>query len=313
MEYTITEASKELQSMNITGNVIMPAWYKTITRENGKAHANAILLLADIVYWYRPAEVRDENTGFLLGYKSRIRGNSLQRSYAQIGEMLGLTKSESRSALDTLRRIGVVSTYTETVTVKNMKLPNCMFIDLHVNVLKSISHVANEPCATDSTPSVIDSTPSDPSDTPSYCQSQTITENTTKISCSNSSSKPTDSTQNVFALFQDNGFGLLSPTIADMITGMESDYGSKWVEEAMIIAIKANSRNIRYVEGILKQWKAKGKSDKPQSKDNNHGKISGPDNTPQKYAGKKVDLAAIRAAQKKRGSKSPATEARKAA
>ena len=41
-------------SINISGNIIPAVWYRTITKENGKPYLLAIVILADIVYWYRP-------------------------------------------------------------------------------------------------------------------------------------------------------------------------------------------------------------------------------------------------------------------
>ena len=49
-------------TLNITGNVIPEAWYHTIVNEKGKVNCLAIHILADIVYWYRPTENRDETT-----------------------------------------------------------------------------------------------------------------------------------------------------------------------------------------------------------------------------------------------------------
>lgn len=42
-------------SINISGNIIPAVWYRTITKENGKPYLLAIVILADIVYWYRPS------------------------------------------------------------------------------------------------------------------------------------------------------------------------------------------------------------------------------------------------------------------
>lgn len=53
--------------LNISGNVIPQIWYKTITKTTGKPYLLAITLLADIVYWYRPKEVRDEASGQIVG------------------------------------------------------------------------------------------------------------------------------------------------------------------------------------------------------------------------------------------------------
>ena len=50
-------------AINISGNIIPAIWYRTITKENGKPYLLAIVILADIVYWYRPSEVRDQGNG----------------------------------------------------------------------------------------------------------------------------------------------------------------------------------------------------------------------------------------------------------
>ena len=51
--------------LQFTGNVIPAAWYRTIIRDNGKPNLTAIIILSDVVYWYRPVEIRDELTGQL--------------------------------------------------------------------------------------------------------------------------------------------------------------------------------------------------------------------------------------------------------
>ena len=69
--------------MNISGNVISQIWYSTITRPNGKPYLLAITLLSDIVYWYRPAEERDEQSGRVIGWKKRFKGDLLQKTLTE--------------------------------------------------------------------------------------------------------------------------------------------------------------------------------------------------------------------------------------
>ena len=52
-----------IATMAISGNVIPATWYKTITTASGKADLAAINILSDVLYWYRPSEIRDESTG----------------------------------------------------------------------------------------------------------------------------------------------------------------------------------------------------------------------------------------------------------
>lgn len=60
------------------------------------------------------------------------------------------------------------------------------------------------------------------------------------------------------AVFQkyESEFGALTPMIADAIQDACKTYPAEWVPEAMEIAVKANKRSWKYVEGILKNCKA---------------------------------------------------------
>lgn len=60
-----------MSRINITGNIIPAAWYKTIRKSTGKPYLNAIVILSDIVYWYRAAEIRDEGSGQFIGFRKR--------------------------------------------------------------------------------------------------------------------------------------------------------------------------------------------------------------------------------------------------
>ena len=50
----------EVGRINISGNIIPMVWFQAIRYPNGKPNVNAIIILADIVYWYRPTEIRDD-------------------------------------------------------------------------------------------------------------------------------------------------------------------------------------------------------------------------------------------------------------
>ena len=69
---TGNEIVDENAKLNISGNIIPQVWYRTIIRESGKPNLTAIIILADIVYWYKPTEIRDEGTGQVIGGKKEI-------------------------------------------------------------------------------------------------------------------------------------------------------------------------------------------------------------------------------------------------
>lgn len=87
-------------------------------------------------------------------------------------------------------------------------------------------------------------------------------------------------------LFEELGFGSISPITAEDIKLLEKEYTETWVIEALKEANAAGVRNLKYVIGILKNWKSKGfKAEKPQNKQQNkYSKTSGFNNfEPREY------------------------------
>lgn len=63
----------------------------------------------------------------------------------------------------------------------------------------------------------------------------------------------------IVGAYEQNGFGTLSSVSSGMIIDLVETYSSEWVLDAMKESVKYNARNLKYVESILKGWKAKGK------------------------------------------------------
>jgi DnaD/phage-associated family protein len=58
-------------------------------------------------------------------------------------------------------------------------------------------------------------------------------------------------------------FGVLSPTIADSLSDLLNEYkSSRMILDAFTESVKANKRTLRYVEGVLRNWRAEGKQGK---------------------------------------------------
>lgn len=74
----------------------------------------------------------------------------------------------------------------------------------------------------------------------------------------------------VFAIYE-REMGVITPMIADAIEDACKVYSPEWVTEAMGIAVKANKRNWKYVEGILKNCKAKGVRPSLNTKEKTNG------------------------------------------
>lgn len=138
----------ENAKLNISGNIIPQAWYRTILRESGKPNLTAIIILADIVYWYKPMEIRDEVTGQVVGVKKRFKSDLLQRSYQQISEQFGISKKEATNAVIFLEKLGVVRRVFRTVTMNGLVINNVLYLELVVCRLRELTYPEAEDSGT---------------------------------------------------------------------------------------------------------------------------------------------------------------------
>ena len=123
-------------SINISGNIIPAIWYKTITKENEKPYLLAIVSLADIVYWYRPSEVRDQGTGHILGWKKKFSEDILRQSYQYHADLFGESKKTVKTAMDKLKRLQVIRREFRTVSYGDgLVCNNVMYVELKPDML----------------------------------------------------------------------------------------------------------------------------------------------------------------------------------
>lgn len=130
----------ENAELAISGNVIPQTWYRTIVRESGKPNLTAIVILADIVYWYKPAELRDENTGQVVAVKKKFKADLLQRSYQQISMQFGISKKEASNAIIFLEKLGVVKRVFRTVNINGLVINNVLYLELDVQRLRQLTY-----------------------------------------------------------------------------------------------------------------------------------------------------------------------------
>lgn len=126
-------------TVQITGNIISLEWFKHLRLKNGKTDNIAIVILSDIVYWYRPIEVRDEKTGALIGYRKKFAADKLQREYDGFADLYGYTKDQARDALKRLESIGLIDLELRHPVIDGVKYGNLLYIGLNVDKLIAIS------------------------------------------------------------------------------------------------------------------------------------------------------------------------------
>lgn len=138
--YAPTLEVMAIGQINISGNVTPANWWKHIRLPSGRPDATAIALLSEIVYWYRPTEVRDEHTGALLGYRKRFQGDKLQRSYQAFAEQFGFGKRETADALKRLRDAGFITLDLRTVEMLDgVKCSNILFVGINPQAVAAIT------------------------------------------------------------------------------------------------------------------------------------------------------------------------------
>lgn len=134
----LPHAVAQMQELHLTGNIIPPNWYRTMTYRTKRGtypHVLAINVLADICYWYRPREVRDERTGQVKRYEKRFKSARLQRSYKQICDMFGCSEPQAREVVAFLEARSLVD--KEYLHSKGGRNNWNMYLQPNVHVLKA--------------------------------------------------------------------------------------------------------------------------------------------------------------------------------
>jgi hypothetical protein len=125
--------------MNFTGNIIPETWYYTIVSPSGKVNSNAINILADIVYWYRPTEVREENGNSVKFVKKFKDDDFVQKSYDQLCKKFNLSQKQVRECLKLLESLGVVKRHFRNIRTSMGCCSNVMYIELIPEVLEKLT------------------------------------------------------------------------------------------------------------------------------------------------------------------------------
>lgn len=139
--YEADQTTLEMANFPIEGNITDHAWPFIIIKENGKPDHLAIALLAHIVYWYRP--VFDPITKKI---GKKYKADLLQRSYAEIEDMIGLTKREAQGAFERLEKLGIVHRVLRTIEINGQKISNVLYIKFNPNKLTAMREAFFKKC-----------------------------------------------------------------------------------------------------------------------------------------------------------------------
>lgn len=237
----------EVTKLRITGNIVPPIWFQTILTASGKPYLLAILILAEIVYWYRAGEKRSETENKTTYYK-KFKADLLQLSYSKIEEKFGCTHKQAQAALVALERLGVIKREFRTIyTDGGFKLGNVMYIDMNPSVLEELTYPGTLDTQEDtpmeknnhrSIPSPAEVNPNSSIDMDAHVQ--TNTETTTETSTETSTTA---------VVAQLKKFGLSNHAIDNLIQEANNDISK--VYEALDI-LKTRKNKIKNVPGWLR-------------------------------------------------------------
>ncbi len=178
----------------------------------------------------------------LLYWTSRsVMGGWIAKSDAEFQEELCLTRYSVRAARDRLVKMGIIETDVR-------RFNNFPTQHYHVRMDKLLEQWS----AFVSRLSEIEQTDCAKSDSRLSENGQTLTETTYRDSVVVVNSGLAE-----ISKAYEKEFGALTPMIAEAIQDDVDTYSAEWVAEAMEIAVLNNKRSWKYVQGVLKQCKAK--------------------------------------------------------
>lgn len=110
----------QISLLPISGSVIPNEWFHMpeFKHPNGKVNLLSILILSDILYWYRRTEILDEETGETIAFKKKFLADKLQRSYDKIANKFGCSKYQATAACHFLQEKGLISLEFRTLYKK---------------------------------------------------------------------------------------------------------------------------------------------------------------------------------------------------
>ncbi|ABS22850.1 DnaD domain protein [Bacillus cytotoxicus] len=253
----------EIGGLNLKGNVVDHEWFNYITFSNGKPHIVAIMVLSEIVYWYRPTVIRDEITGKVT-YKKKFKADKLQKNYQQLADTFGFSKLQVKRACDLLTDMLLIKIEFRTINVDGKVLNNVMFVEPVASEIKKISsmyqqieidppyfEVKRDPTSK-LPPSLLESKD------PPYFEVRTNTENTTEITTNiddDDNPHPLIDLQfkNSLEHLMKNSIPL--SVIAEQELGEFCDlFGSELVNAAVDKALDENAPRWTYIRTILSNW-----------------------------------------------------------
>ncbi len=136
----ILPEQEKLKNIELYGNINPHNWCHIIKTKSGRADYNTISLLAEIMYWYRPTPVMDENSEQIISWKKKFKNDALQKSYEELEKSLNLSKAQLRHSIYKLEELGFISREFRQITIGGATYSNVMYLHLNIEKVLSITN-----------------------------------------------------------------------------------------------------------------------------------------------------------------------------
>ena len=120
----------------LTGNITPNDWYEKFTNSRGKPDLSLISVLSEIVYWYRPKKIKDNQTGNIT-YVNKFLGDTWQTSYEHFEKKFGFNREKLRRIFVKLEQMGICAREFRNVKLRGQTYNNRLFIHLSSQFLSS--------------------------------------------------------------------------------------------------------------------------------------------------------------------------------
>lgn len=129
---------REINELNLVGNILPHCWYSKIKLPSGKPDLLGMVVLSEIVYWYRPVVVKCENTGSVIGYRKKFAADMLQRSLTSFAEQFGESKRRIAEALKRLEKSGLIIKELRTIDTAMGRIGNVLYLAPIAQAIKGL-------------------------------------------------------------------------------------------------------------------------------------------------------------------------------
>lgn len=139
VKFNTTQEVTAIGEMHFEGNIIPHYWYQNIKYQNGKVDLNSIIILAEIVYWYRPTYIRDEGSGLVTSVQKKFKSDSLQKDKKSLANQFGLTLVQVQDSLARLEKMGLIYRDYRTILVGDKRMSNVLFIKINPEKIREVT------------------------------------------------------------------------------------------------------------------------------------------------------------------------------